>query len=80
MGEKPNTWFTWLAMAEYWYNTNFNASTKLTPFEVLYGIPPPKPVEYILRTTLNQAMDEHIHSREQILAILQHNLAVVQER
>jgi hypothetical protein len=76
-GEKPKIWSPWLAMAKYWDNTNFNASTKLTPFEVLYGIPPPKLVENIPMITLNQTMGEHLHSREYILAILQHNLAAV---
>lgn len=57
-GEKPQTWSTWLAMAEYCYNTNYHASTKLTPYEVLYGIPLPKLLEYIPGTTLNQAVDE----------------------
>jgi hypothetical protein len=79
-GKKPKTWSSWLAMAEYWYNTNFHASTKLTPFQVLYGVLPPKLIEYIPGTTRNQAVEDHLHSREQILAILRHNLFPAQER
>lgn len=40
--DKPKGWMKGLAPAEYWYNTNVCASTKLTPFESVYGHPPPK--------------------------------------
>ena len=39
---KPYTWVEWLPLAEFWFNTNFHTSTKLTPFEALFGYPPPK--------------------------------------
>jgi hypothetical protein len=38
---EPKKWSSWLALAEWWYNTNFHTSLKVTPFEALYGIPPP---------------------------------------
>jgi hypothetical protein len=67
-------------MAEYWYNTNYHASSKLTPFEILYGIQPTRLVEFIPGTTRNQAVEENLHSREQILSLLKHNLLAAQER
>lgn len=33
----PSKWSDWLALAEFWYNTNFHSSLNKTPFEVLYG-------------------------------------------
>jgi hypothetical protein len=33
----PTQWKQWLAVAEFWYNTNFHTSLNATPFEVLYG-------------------------------------------
>jgi hypothetical protein len=79
-GETPKAWSHWLAMAEYWYNTNYHASSKLTPFETLYGILPPKLIEYIPGTSRNQAVDDTLRSREQTLSLLRHNLLAAQER
>jgi Chromo (CHRromatin Organisation MOdifier) domain len=39
--EEPRKWVKWLPLAEWWYNTNFHTSIKLTPFEALYGYSPP---------------------------------------
>lgn len=35
-------WEFYLPLAEWWYNTTFHSSIKLTPFEALYGYSPPK--------------------------------------
>jgi hypothetical protein len=40
--DKPSLWVEWLPLAEYWFNTNYHAATKLSPFEALYGYKPPK--------------------------------------
>jgi hypothetical protein len=34
-------WSRWLHWAEFWYNTSYQTSTRLTPFEAVYGRPPP---------------------------------------
>ena len=41
IGDKPNEWTKWLPLAELWYNTSYHLSTQITPFEVVYGRPPP---------------------------------------
>lgn len=40
--DKPNKWLTWLPWAEFCYNTGFHTSLKATPFEIVYGRPPPQ--------------------------------------
>nr|XP_023914722.1 uncharacterized protein LOC112026271 [Quercus suber] len=45
--DKPQSCVDWLSLAEFWFNTNFHTSLKLTPFEALYGYPPPKVLDYV---------------------------------
>ncbi|GJV02453.1 retrotransposable element Tf2 [Tanacetum coccineum] len=46
-GERPKEWVDWLPLAEFWYNTNCHSSTKATPYEIVYGQPPPIHVPYV---------------------------------
>ena len=78
--DKPHTWFDWLHLAEFWFNTNYHTSTKLTPYEALYGFPPPKILDYIPGTTKVDALDKLLHSRSQMLALLKQNLCAAQSR
>jgi hypothetical protein len=33
----PTTWFHWLHLAEYWYNTSVHTAHGVTPFQVMFG-------------------------------------------
>ena len=77
---KPTAWVDWLPLAEYWFNTNFHSSTKVTPFEALYGYPPPRLLDYIPSTTSVEAVDDHLQKRQQIMSLLKQNLVLAQER
>ena len=78
--DRRQTWVEWLPLAEFWFNTNFHTSTKLTPFEALFGYPPPKLLDYILSTTKVDSMDVQLRTRQQLLALSKHNLVAAQER
>jgi hypothetical protein len=39
---RPRQWTSWLPWAEFWYNTMWHASIQMTPFEAVYGVPPPR--------------------------------------
>lgn len=38
--QNPENWASWLATAEWWYNTTFNTALEATPFQVVYGVNP----------------------------------------
>ncbi|GJT91008.1 putative mitochondrial protein [Tanacetum coccineum] len=44
--DRPKEWAKWLALAEYWYNTNYHTAINTTPFEAVYGQPPSSPILY----------------------------------
>ena len=78
--DRPQTWVEWLPLAKFWFNTKFHISTKLTPFETLFGYPPPKLLDYIPGTTKIDSVDVQLRTRQQLLALLKQNLVPAQER
>jgi hypothetical protein len=41
VGDWPRSWLCWLPWAEYCCNTSYQTALRATPFEVVYGRPPP---------------------------------------
>ena len=78
--DRPHSWVDWLPLAEFWFNTNFHTSTKLTPFEALFGYPPPRLLDYILGTTKVESVEVHLKTKQQLLTLLKQNLRAAQER
>jgi len=78
--DNPKQWVSWLPWAEYWYNTSWHTSIRMTPYEAVYGVPPPRLLAYVPGTTRVETVDEVLKSRQQILALLQHNLQQAQQR
>ncbi|KAL5787464.1 hypothetical protein ACOSP7_004413 [Xanthoceras sorbifolium] len=66
-GEQPRKWMDWLSWAEFSYNTSLHSATKMTPFEIVYGVPPPGLLPYVPRTT-------------RVIKELRHHLTLAQER
>lgn len=78
--EKPTAWFQWLALAEWWYNTNYHSSIHTTPYEVVYGQPPPIHLPYLPGEASNEAVERTLSSREAVIHILKFYLLRAQNR
>lgn len=71
--DKPHDWSKWLHMAKWWYDTNYRLPTWMSPYEVLYGYSPPQVLNYIPGTINNQAVEEHLKDRPDILQTTKRN-------
>lgn len=80
MGEKPHSWLQWLGLAKFWYNTSYHSSIKMTPFEALYGFPPPLHVPYLPGDSKVEAVDISLRDREAIIEVLKFNLQRAADR
>jgi hypothetical protein len=78
--EKQHKWAQWLPLAEWWYNTTYHTTTRMTPFEAVYGQKPPSVLSYLSGTSKVQAVDQTLTVREDILRTLKENLVMAQNQ
>lgn len=78
--EQPRFWADWIAWAEYWYNTSFHSAIQLTPFEAVYGRPPPPLIHYLPGETSVEAVAQELKERDEIIRQLKYNLTRAQQR
>ncbi|WVY94257.1 hypothetical protein V8G54_033345 [Vigna mungo] len=51
--DKPQHWFRYLPWVEFHYNTSVHSGSEMSPFQVMYGKPPPSIPEYLKRMKKN---------------------------
>lgn len=73
--DRPHQWASWLPLAEFWFNSFFHTSLKLTPFEALYAFHPPKLQGYVPITTRVDALNSLLSQRQAILDTLKVHLS-----
>ncbi|KAK8935082.1 hypothetical protein KSP39_PZI013667 [Platanthera zijinensis] len=78
--DEPWTWSSWLHWAEYCYDTSYHSASKMTPFKVIYGRPPPSLSSYELGSTTVPAVDRALRDRDRTIATLWENLRTAQDR
>jgi hypothetical protein len=78
--EAPQKWMDWLPTAEYWYNTSFQTSIKMTPFEALYEYPPPHLTTLPDTSNLSSEAQETLLEKGQMVSTLQHHLQLAQDK
>lgn len=76
----PSQWSSWLAMAEFWYNTSAHSSLGRSPFEVLYGRAPRHFGLTVDDIESHANLDKWLSQRELVLRVVQHNLLRAQQR
>jgi hypothetical protein len=77
-GDRPRAWLDWLPWAEYCYNTAYHSSLRTTPFQVVYGRPPPALVPYAAGSSRTDAVDVLLQDRDEFLADVRERLLQAQ--
>jgi hypothetical protein len=68
----------WVPLVEWWYNTNFHTSLNTTPFEALYGYPPPQLRLGSVPKGINEAVNCELKDKHLTLRVLRENLIKAQ--
>ncbi|KAH9297684.1 hypothetical protein KI387_029366, partial [Taxus chinensis] len=76
--DKQARWVQWLPLAEWWYNTSFHTSSKMSPFLALYGYHPPSITSSLRGQPWVRAVEEHIQYQQEVLSSLKENLVMAQ--
>jgi len=78
-GDRPRTWLQWLPWAEFCFNTSHQSALRTTPFEVVYGRPPPALMSYTPGTVRVAAVDHQLLDRDVFLAEIRERLILAQD-
>ena len=80
VADNPKQWSHYLSWAEWHYNTAYHSTIKMTPFEAVYGRPPPSLLDYLGDSASIDAVDALLKDRTQILSTLKDSLLRAQTR
>jgi hypothetical protein len=76
VGVQPPSWLPW---AEYCYNTSFQTTLRVTPFQVVYGRDPPSLLSYEGGQSKVPTVDQQLVERDGFLVEIKDRLHHVQE-
>ena len=74
MNDRQTQWVQWIHLAEWWYNSTYHTSTKMSPFESLYGYPPPIAREYIINNFKVPTARDYLATFDEAIRILKNHL------
>jgi hypothetical protein len=78
--QEPKKWAAWLSLAEWWYNTTYHIALKVSPFQALYGFPPPLISEVAIPGPADTDAKDFLVEKQQQLVKLKENLTQAQAR
>lgn len=76
----PSKWLQWLPLAEWWYITTHHSAINCSPYQALYGRPPPIHIPYVPGDSANAAVDSQLRDQEAMIKELQHQLRKTQQQ
>ncbi|GJY39911.1 retrotransposon-related protein [Tanacetum coccineum] len=79
-GDNPKDWLKWIPLAEYWYNTIYHTAIDTTPYQAVYGQPPPNHIIYNKGESMVEAVDMSLLARETIIQLLKFHMKRAQDR
>lgn len=78
-GDRPHQWLRWLPWAEFCFNTVFQSSLKMAPFQVVYGRPPPALRTYDRGSAGVPAVEQALADRDEFLTEIRDRLVPAQD-
>jgi hypothetical protein len=76
----PKKWAAWIPLTEWWYNTTYHTSLKVSPFQALYGYAPPLINEVAIPGPLDAAARDFLQEKQEMLTRIKENLTQAQAR
>ena len=76
VSDKQTQGVKWLTLVEWWYNTSFHTTVKMTPFMALYGYHPQSISSSLRDQSKVLAVEENIEHQQQVLQLLKDNLTL----
>ncbi|GJW25283.1 ty3-gypsy retrotransposon protein [Tanacetum coccineum] len=78
--DEPHSWNKYLYLAEFWYNTSYHSAIEMTPFQALYGRPPPSLPRYTLGSSQVASIDATLMEHERVISLLKDTLTKTRQR
>jgi hypothetical protein len=76
---RPCSWLQWLPWAEFFYNSSFQTAIGISPFQVVYGRPPPTLLQFQHGSASAVAVEAQLKDRNVFLAEICDRLLLAQE-
>ncbi|GAA0176954.1 hypothetical protein LIER_29635 [Lithospermum erythrorhizon] len=77
---KPQDWSKWLPMVEFWYNSNYHSSLKMSTFQAFYGYKPPVISTSLYLKNIHTEVVDQLEERRRIASLMKESLSQAQSR
>ncbi|WMV14796.1 hypothetical protein MTR67_008181 [Solanum verrucosum] len=78
--DSQKNWASYLSLAEWWYNTTFHSAIQTTPYEALYGRPPPIHIPYVPGEASEEEVDRSLITKDFKVQLLKFHISRAQQR